>query len=344
MNSEPIYLSCLEEETDPPDWAVSGLSDPLSALAGAGLKGALLTIAPLGEGWTTALPDTWYRSGAGPLEALRDAARAVGEGSFDAVLIRGEEPLRTGYGREERHKLMSIYPGATIPEAYDLLASAFIAQRGWSEAEFMGVAGALWENYRRTACLKDPVDGKWLCNLTPLQRGVDCANPLIDWRGQLLVANRAAARICGGASARLAGVGFSRLPVDGPDHASRIARFDHLKSAVEQAEAGAGVKTGDLARDAETAIELYTCYPVIPAAFLEAAGIAATPGRMVDFLSSRPVTLTGGMNLARAPWNLPALRALVRVGKAVEKGARWGLAHGNGGVGYAQGAAILSST
>lgn len=342
MKKPSVYIGCLEEETDPPDWSASSLSDPLPALADAGLRTAVLTIAPLRAGWRTALPDAWYRSGAGPVEALRDAARAVRGGYFDAVLIRGEEPLRTGYTREERHKLMAIYPGATIPEAYEALTREFCRRMRWSGADFRRVADALWENYRRTACASTPVEGKWLCEITPSQRGIDCANPLVDWRGQLLVMNAAAAKVAGSVPARLAGVGFEKLGVDGPDHAARIARFEHLERAISVAESEAGEAVIDLLAAPGTAVELYTCYPVVPAAFLAASGIAATPEEAVAFLASRPVTLTGGMNLARAPWNLPALRALIRVGRAVGGGAPRGLAHGNGGVGYAQGVAVLA--
>lgn len=348
-----IYLAAFEEETDPPDWSASALSDQEEALAASGLSFETLVVAPLSAGWTKPLPPTWYRSGAGPLEALRDAARAILEGQVEAVVIRGAEPLRTGYSREERHLLMAIYGGTTIPEAYDSLARAFCRRKGWSEDDFLGIAQALYGNYLATASLCDPrlgeaADEKWLCRITPLQRGVDCANPLIDWRGQLLVLSARAAQAlqtAGGEMVELAGVGFERLLVDGPAHVEEISRFAHLEKAVCQAEAEAGLTLAALAGDPQAAFEVYSCYPVIPAAFLAASRIAEKPAAMAAFLAERPITVTGGMNLARAPWNQPALRALIRVGAAMARGERtFGVVHGNGGIGYAQGVAILKAS
>lgn len=348
---QPIYLAGFEEETDPPDWGASALSDPEARLAALGIAFETLVIAPLSAGWTGTLPPTWYRSGAGPIEALRDAARAIRDGHVEAVVIRGAEPLRTGYSREERHRLMAIYGGTTIPEAYDLLARAFCKHIGWSEADFLHIAQALYGNYRSTASLCDPRLGaaaaeKWLCRITPLQRGVDCANPLIDWRGHLVVLSAGAAEKIAPMwrVVELAGVGFERLGVDGPEHVEAISRFDHLKTAIAGAELEAGVRVATLAGNPLAALEIYSCYPVIPAAFLAASDIAGEPRAMSAFLAERPITVTGGMNLARAPWNQPALRALIRVGSTVARGeSAFGVVHGNGGVGYAQGVAILRS-
>ncbi|OLN28807.1 hypothetical protein DSOL_3884 [Desulfosporosinus metallidurans] len=48
------------------------------------------------------------------------------------------------------------------------------------------------------------------------------------------------------------------------------------------------------------------------------------------------------MNFARAPWNNPALNALIDMCKAMRKGVKnYGLVHGNGGIGEIQGVAIL---
>ena len=343
------YLAVAGEEADPADWSRQTLPDLLPALKAQGFKAARLTIAPLGAGWTTTLPPTHYRSGAGPLEALAEAVEAVLGGHFDAVELRGEEPLKSGYSREERHRLMDIYTPFTIPEAYEELTRAFLERRGITEQAFRGIAEALFCNYlgtlQKAGCAFEPPDEKWYAPVTPLQRGVDCANPVMDYRAAVLVASgRAAENLAalGMSVARIAGVGFARLPVDGPAHAARVAAFDHLGAALTRAEKMAGVSVRDLAASPDTALELYTCYPVIPTAFLMTAGLAGDAAGVVEFLRTRAITLTGGMNLARAPWNLPALRGLARVAAALAGGeAAFGVVQGNGGVGYAQGVAIL---
>jgi hypothetical protein len=65
----------------------------------------------------------------------------------------------------------------------------------------------------------------------------------------------------------------------------------------------------------------------------------------MPLLSEREVTVTGGMNLARAPWNNPALNALIVMCERLNAGsATMGAVHGNGGLGYKQGFAILQNS
>lgn len=339
---ENLYLTGFAEETDPPDWDASTLPDPLARLRRAGLKAETLVIAPLSAGWTTELAPTHYRSGAGPLEALADASAAIREGHFDAVLITGAEPLRSGYSRTERHRLMGIYGDLTIPQVYDLVSAAWCEKNRVSPGEFTRLADALYQNHSLVAGIDAAPDPRWLTPLTPLQRGIDCANPLIDWRGQVVVANRKALEALGEPGARLTGVGYSRLTGDGPGRADEIADFRHLSKAMNDAQIQAGRSIAGLAENPETALELYTCYPVVPLAFLQKAGLGATPEEILLTLARIPITVTGGMNLARAPWNLPALRGLARVGSLVARREKTsGVVHANGGAGYAQGVAIL---
>lgn len=89
-------------------------------------------------------------------------------------------------------------------------------------------------------------------------------------------------------------------------------------------------------------LELYTCSPPIPLAFLLTTKMVESIRELPKFLSSYEITSTGGMNFARAPWNNPALNALIDMCKAMRKGVKnYGLVHGNGGIGEIQGVAIL---
>jgi len=61
-----------------------------------------------------------------------------------------------------------------------------------------------------------------------------------------------------------------------------------------------------------------------------------------DFLAEHSITITGGMKLAKAAWNNPALNALVLMYQRLCDGQeKLALIHGNGGLGYRQGITIV---
>ena len=77
-------------------------------------------------------------------------------------------------------------------------------------------------------------------------------------------------------------------------------------------------------------------------AFLLVSGLVDILDDIPDFLSKYSITITGGMNLARGAWNNPALNALVLMHQRLCDGPeKLGLIHGNGGLGYRQGIAIV---
>jgi hypothetical protein len=83
---------------------------------------------------------------------------------------------------------------------------------------------------------------------------------------------------------------------------------------------------------------------VVPLAFLVETGLAeGTVASLRAALQTAPLTVTGGMNLARAPWNNPVLHALAVMWARLRQEARVeaGLLHGNGGLGGWQGLAVL---
>jgi hypothetical protein len=89
-------------------------------------------------------------------------------------------------------------------------------------------------------------------------------------------------------------------------------------------------------------LEVYTCFPLIPLAFLFSSGLSADIASALSLLATQDVTVTGGMNLCRGPWNNPALHGLIAMTHALrERTEPLGVVHGNGGLGYRQGVAIL---
>lgn len=58
------------------------------------------------------------------------------------------------------------------------------------------------------------------------------------------------------------------------------------------------------------------------------------------------MTVTGGLNLGRAAWNLTSLNALIVMRERIlaDKNIRLGLVHGNGSLGNQQGITVLKSS
>jgi hypothetical protein len=313
-------------------------------------QGARLTelvIDPLEAGWATPPAPNHFRSGCAPIEALAHAGALIGVNQVDAVLIRGEDYLRTRYANDKvlRRRLMAIYgEGCSIPEAYTQLAYAFMARHNVAIDEFREFAAALFENYRRAAQRRGaytPPRPEAFNMVTALFRAVDCANPVIDFAGAIIVA---AEQLTDSASVTVLGVGLGSVEGDGPNYIPQIVTYDHLRRACQDAASQAALDLRAEFRAGRLLLEAYTCFPVVPLAFLLASGIADSTDDIMPLLDKHEITVTGGMNLARAPWNNPALNALVVMFERLTcTDAMVGAVHGNGGLGYRQGLAILQS-
>lgn len=315
-----------------------------------------LVIEPLSTDWHSPEPEDHFRSGCAPIEALARAKSLIAQG-VPAVVISGVDHIKTGYTREERLRLMQVYgPEYPLTDAYNDLAGHFLQQHRGDEAQFKRLAHCLFENYKlsyRNALaddyLPEQLPGEhWHQPVTSLFRGVDCANPVVDFTGRLLVCSEALAgkldvpeqdRI------EVRSVGLGRLEGDGPDHIKQIAGYEHLRRAYQDCCAQAGIDFAARFRAGDALLETYTCFPVVPMAFLLASGLVDLLDEMPAFLARHSVTITGGMNLARGPWNNPALNALISMYDCLRDGTEQiGMVHGNGGLGYRQGVALLVKT
>jgi len=322
-----------------------------------------LSIEPLAADWNSLEKNNCFRSGAAPIEALQKAKFLIDSGE-QAVLISGKDFIKTGYDREERHRLMSALYEAengkdfSIPQAYTDLAQRFIELHNVDKDTFKTLAAMLFENYlssyansldaESVDCLDEDLlpSKKWYHFITELFRGVDCANPLIDFSGRLLVCSEQLAdrlSIPNEHRVSVAGVATARLDQDGPDQIDIIANYDHLSSAYRDCCKTAGIDFAREFKKGNGLLEVYTCYPVVPLAFLMASGLVNSLQDVSSFLSKYLITVTGGMNLAKAPWNNPALNGLIAMHDGlINCDAQCGMVHGNGGLGYRQGVALLS--
>lgn len=313
-----------------------------------------LIIEPLSSDWHSPLADGHFRSGCAPIEALAQADELIQAGA-PAVMICGDDPLKSGYDGHQRRSLMAVY-GENYPltQAYNDLAERFIERQQIGNDTFLQLAQGLFNNYHHTYehALKQgrghhplPSD-KWYRPITPLFRGVDCANPLVDFSGRLLLVHPSLATQLGIPTEQqvcVEGVGLGQLAGDGRDYIEHIAAYEHLTQAHTEACHQADIDYNQAFLAGDALLDAYTCYPVVPMAFLLASGLVTDLQQLPEFLQRYPITVTGGMNLARAAWNNPALNGLITMVEQLQQGeAPIGAVHGNGGLGYRQGVAILS--
>lgn len=329
--------------------SLASVETALGRLTLAGIEVPALEIASLADPWDAPEDPTGrrFKSGCAPLLALVRAVSLLDSGAAEAVLVRGREPLRSGYPRDERRARMAIWPGLSIPEAYTRLARAFLASHGLSPKDFRRLADALLENYEATARRRglDPFSPESRAQrVTDLFLLADCAHPEVDFQGAVLVGTDRAAGLVGqpaGPVLRLRAVAVETAP-DGPAQAAALSGYAHLTRAHRRLEALAGEPLAARLREGEALFEAYTCFPVVPLGFLLATGLVTSIARIVPWLARHEITVTGGMNLARAPWNNPVLHALVVLSdRLVVGGPTLGLLHGNGGLGGWQGVALL---
>ena len=324
-----------------------------SELLKIGITPEYLAIESLKADWHSPEKKHHFRSGCAPIEALAEAKKLIENGAA-AVVISGDDHIRTGYSREERLNKMAVY-GQSYPltQAYTDLAQAFSADKKITEQEFKEFSSALFENYKTS--FRDRLadtftsdllpDLRWYKPITDFFRGVDCANPMVDFSGRLLLTSADAAEQLGVDKSqwlKVKSVGLSRLDGDGRDFLTDIAKYEHLQQAYQQACDEANIDFVKLFKGGDALLEAYTCYPVVPMAFLLVSGLVETLEDIPDFLAEHSITITGGMNLAKAAWNNPALNALVLMHERLCHGKeKYGLIHGNGGLGYRQGVAIV---
>ncbi|MGK0289139.1 MAG: hypothetical protein ACI86H_000569 [bacterium] len=347
--SETVFIISAEKQIDG-QGNFDETHHHLASLQSSGIEIPEFVISPLRDGWDTPLAENHFRSGCAPIMALEAGYQAIQEGTHQAILISGEDLLKTGYSREERHDFMNIYgdDAPSIPEGYNILAKIFCKKQGISEQDFIQYSENLFENYQSTYLVnggsKLPSEA-WFQKVTPLFRGVDCANPVVDFSGKILLGNSSILKKCGiseESSVQVAGVKSVELANDGEESLDEIANYQHLKTAFDESRNAANVDLSEALAQDNAVLEAYTCYPIVPIAFLFSSGLIKNVDEIPAFLEKYSITTTGGMNLGKAPWNNPALNGLIQVYEKMRSSKKqWGVVHGNGGLGYRQGIAFL---
>lgn len=302
----------------------------------------------------------YYRSGAGPLHALYDAHLWVKHNLYDAVFIFGYEPLlsnKLAFGKQAVNAAMDIFNGPNLLACYNGLAEIMCRELGLSVDEFSRLASLLFANYTRTARRLgiEPIAerGPYMAEAgAPLFRLSDCANPNLDFAAGIIVSSEKLAQNLGIDRDRqldILAVSHTMVQAD-PYNLSKITGnknnlFPHIAAIVQKLEQQAGIDIKHHLNHGNLLLDVYTCYPPIPLGFLLASGLLPSVRDLEPFLEQHEITITAGLNLGLAPWNNPVLGSLVAMlEQLAQTGARYGLVHGNGGIGENQAIALLART
>lgn len=299
-----------------------------------------------------------YKSGASPIQALADAEELIKNGLYDAVLIFGHELLLTNrklYGKDEVTKAMSLFENHSIIQCYHEMARTLGRELELTEHQLIDLFDQLFGNYHKTykQLAGDEVSsnrGRRLDVLgADLFKLTDCANPNIDFSGGIILVNEDTAQSLSIAEENQIKVRSARysMMAGSPENIHQIVGqknrlFPHLQKAFFQVQHHSRVQMADEWKNRNLFLEVYTCYPPVPIAFLLSTGMIADINELPDFLAEYEITITGGMNFAKAPWNNPALNAVIGMVQKLKENTRsYGLVHGNGGIGEIQGVVLL---
>jgi hypothetical protein len=90
-------------------------------------------------------------------------------------------------------------------------------------------------------------------------------------------------------------------------------------------------------------LDAYSCYPIVPMGLILRLGLVKKLNEIPKLLETHEVTITGGLNLSKAAWNLTSLNAIIVMRQRLisSNKVQYGLVHGNGSLGNQQGITIL---
>lgn len=359
---ESIYIIAADDASDgasriTDDSVRQSIDSILEHSKSLGLKIKQLHIDPLSAGWDhpPALPGH-FRSGNGPLMAVELACNELRVASCDVIVITGCDKLKSEYTANQRHLQMAIYPKLSLPELYTNLAKSWCQLHGLNDEQFKVLASKLFDNYTKTYVANTgkplSLETRWFEPITSLFRGVDCANPVVDFSGSIVLATANIAKkiqVNGHDMVQVSGIGNCLSQTSYTIESAmdlfmeQLADYKHLKSAYTMSCSQARVNFEQLFKEQQAYLEVYTCFPVVPLAFLYASGLAHNYTTACDIADNYPLTITGGMNLAKAAWNMPVLRAIIAMYHKLLKtnDIQYAGIHGNGGLGEKQGFLIL---
>jgi acetyl-CoA C-acetyltransferase len=302
--------------------------------------------------------------GESPVRFIHEAALRIARGESKAALIVGAEAEYTvsmarkegvalGWGSRDDAPLVrgkdflhpqAVLHGMALPAmVYPLFENAATASWQQTPRQAHQESAALWEKYSAVAAgnpsswLHDPLSASEIGAPGPANRMIAypyvkrmVANPMVNQGAAIIVTSLALARAAGIAEDKLIYLYCGAAANDPRDYLNRaeLSRSHALEAVLEAVVNDVGGDAG-----AFSAMELYSCFPIVPKSALRTLG---TPCMMP--------TVTGGLSFFGAPFNNYMSHAAVAMVRHLRKEhAALGLIYGNGGFMAYHHALVLAS-
>lgn len=303
--------------------------------------------------------------GESPIRFLHEAAQRIARGEAKVAVVCGAEAQSTATKAERAKVALPWTPFAhDVPEpkrgaafqkplavtlgvfrpitVYPLYEAATAAHWGQTPREALAESGELWARFSQTATtnpqswMKRQVTADEIITPSPDNRLIAwpytklmVANPTVNMGGAVLMTSLARAREAGIADNRLIYIHGGASAEEPRDYLIRDQFYQsHPQNAVLEAildMVGGDGKVFD-------AIELYSCFPVVPKMARRTLGLGP---------DVQP-TVTGGLTFHGAPLNTYMTHAACAMVRKLRSGARLGLLYGQGGFVTKHHALVLS--
>ncbi|WP_375412021.1 acetyl-CoA acetyltransferase [uncultured Bradyrhizobium sp.] len=303
--------------------------------------------------------------GESPIRYLHEAAQRIALGETKVAMVCGAEAQSTATKAERAKVTLPWTPFAhDVPEpkrgaafqkpmavalgvfrpitVYPLYEAATTAHWGQTPREALAESGELWSRFSAVAAdnpqswMKRAVSADTILTASPDNRLIAwpytklmVANPAVNMGGAVLMTSLARARAAGIAEDRLVYVHGGACAEEPRDY---LIRDQFYESHAQNAVLGAvlGMVGGD--GRAFDAVELYSCFPVVPKMARRTLGLGA---------DVQP-TVTGGLTFHGAPLNTYMTHAACAMVRKLRGGAKLGLLYGQGGFVTKHHALVLS--
>jgi acetyl-CoA C-acetyltransferase len=303
--------------------------------------------------------------GESPIRYLHEAAQRIARGETKVAAICGAEAQSTATKAERAGITLPWTPFAhDVPEpkrgaafqkplavklgvfrpitVYPLYEAATMAHWGQTPREALAESGELWSRYSAVAAgnprswMKRAVAADTITAPSPDNRLIAwpytklmVANPTVNMGAAVLITSLARARTAGIAEQRLIHIQGGASAEEPRDYLIRDQFYEsHAQNAV------LGAVLDMVGGDASVfdAIELYSCFPVVPKMARRTLGLGA---------DMQP-TVTGGLTFFGAPLNTYMTHAACAMVRKLRGGAKLGLLYGQGGFVTKHHALVLS--
>jgi acetyl-CoA acetyltransferase len=315
-------------------------ADPAGAVAGRiGSRPARAVFSELGGEQPTALIDAAARriqrgesslaviAGGESLASRRMWGKAGQEPPWSP---RGEPPVPIDVFYGVRHGLAEVGLGDPT-QVYPLMENAHQAAMGLTLQESQAATGRIWaglsEVASRTSCawVPDALSAEQITTPSAANRPIAhpylklmCAQPMVDQAAAVMVTSTDLARRMGIPEDRWVYPWAGAGAVDSTEVMERpsYGESEPLRRSILDALAVAGLRPHEV-----DALELYSCFPIVPKLALEALGLADTA----------PCTVAGGLTFYGGPLNAYMVCATAHMVQSLRGRAATGLLYGNGG-------------